>query len=95
MPYPRRPRWRAALSRERTDEGSPAVIRRGSPKRGELVKREQFAPLANENAGSLAQMGYFTTLKISGKSVDFGSVTDYWMEERPDHLVEVHRRDPG
>ncbi len=40
-------------------------------------------------------MGYFTTLKIGGKSVDFGSVTDYWMEERPDHLVEVHRRDPG
>ena len=39
-------------------------------------------------------MGYFTTLKIGGKSVDFGSVTDYWVEERPHHLVEVHRRDP-
>src|SRR5208283_1110491 len=51
---------------ENVHEGSPAVIRRGSPKRGELVKREQFAPLANENAGSLAQMGYFTTVKISG-----------------------------
>ena len=39
---------------------------------------------------SLAEIGYFTTLKIGGKSVDFGSVTDYWMEERPDHLVEFH-----
>ena len=57
---------------------------------GELVKREQFAPLAKENAGSLADIGYFTTLKIGGKAVDFGSVTDYWMQERPDHLVEFH-----
>jgi ABC-type uncharacterized transport system substrate-binding protein len=57
---------------------------------GELVKREQFAPLAKENAGSLAEIGYFTTLKIGGKAVDFGSVTDYWMQERPDHLVEFH-----
>ena len=57
---------------------------------GELVKREQFAPLAKENAGSLADIGYFTTLKIGGKAVDFGSITDYWMQERPDHLVEFH-----
>ena len=40
--------------------------------------------------GSLAEIGYFTTLKIGGKAVEFGSVTDYWMEERPDHLVEFH-----
>ena len=29
-------------------------------------------------------------MKIAGKAVDFGSVTDYWMQERPDHLVEFH-----
>jgi ABC-type uncharacterized transport system substrate-binding protein len=57
---------------------------------GQLVTREQFAPLARENAGSLADIGYFTTLKIGGKTADFGSVTDYWMQERPDHLVEFH-----
>jgi hypothetical protein len=57
---------------------------------GQLVKKEQFAPLAKENAGSLAEIGYFTTLKIAGKSMDFGNVTDYWMQERPDHLVEFH-----
>jgi ABC-type uncharacterized transport system substrate-binding protein len=57
---------------------------------GQLAKREDFAPLAKENAGGLAQIGYFTTLKIAGKSVDFGDVTDYWMEERPDHLVTFH-----
>ena len=59
-------------------------------KPGELVKREQFAPLAQENAGSLAEIGYFTTLKIGGKPADFGSVTEYWMEERPDRLVAFH-----
>ena len=29
-------------------------------------------------------------MKIGGKAVEFGSVTDYWMQERPDHLVEFH-----
>jgi ABC-type uncharacterized transport system substrate-binding protein len=72
------------------DEMYSAFATQGLAKPGELVKREQFAPLAQENAGSLAEIGYFTTLKIGGKPVEFGSVTDYWMEERPDHLVEFH-----
>ena len=72
------------------DEMYSSFATQGLAKPGELVKREQFAPLAKENAGSLAEIGYFTTLKIGGKAVDFGSVTDYWMQERPDHLVEFH-----
>jgi len=72
------------------DEMYSSFATQGLAKPGELVKREQFAPLAQENAGSLAEIGYFTTLKVGGKSVDFGSVTDCWMEERPDHLVEFH-----
>jgi ABC-type uncharacterized transport system substrate-binding protein len=72
------------------DEMYSAFATQGLAKPGDLVKREQFAPLAQENAGSLAEIGYFTTLKIGGKPVEFGSVTDYWMEERPDHLVEFH-----
>jgi ABC-type uncharacterized transport system substrate-binding protein len=72
------------------DEMYSSFATQGLAKPGELVKREQFAPLAQENAGSLAEIGYFTTLKVAGKTVDFGSVTDYWMEERPDHLVEFH-----
>ena len=55
-----------------------------------MARREDFAALAQENAGGLAQIGYFTTIKIAGKAVDFGTVTDYWMEERPDHLVTFH-----
>jgi ABC-type uncharacterized transport system substrate-binding protein len=72
------------------DEMYSSFATQGLAPAGELVKREQFAPLAKENAGSLAEIGYFTTLKIAGKAVDFGSVTDYWMQERPDHLVEFH-----
>jgi len=70
------------------DEMYSSFATQGLAKKGELVTRDEFAPLAQENAGSLADIGYFTTLKIGGKSVDFGSVTDYWMQERPDHLVE-------
>jgi len=59
---------------------------------GLLGLPDELAPqvLAAVNAGSLAEIGYFTTLKIAGASMDFGNVTDYWMQERPDHLVEFH-----
>jgi len=72
------------------DEMYSSFATQGLAKPGDLVKREQFAPLARENAAGLADVGYFTTLKNGGKPVDFGSVTDYWMEERPDHLVHFH-----
>lgn len=72
------------------DEMYSSFATQGLAKAGELVKRETFAPLAQENAGNLAQIGYFTTLKIGGKTMEFAPVTDYWMEERPDHLVVFH-----
>ena len=72
------------------DEMYSSFATQGLAPAGQLVKKEQFAPLAKENAGSLAEIGYFTTLKIGGASMDFGTVTDYWMQERPDHLVEFH-----
>jgi ABC-type uncharacterized transport system substrate-binding protein len=72
------------------DEMYSAFATQGLAKPGDLVKRETFAPLAKENAGGLAEIGYFTTLKLDGKAVDFAPVTDYWMEERPDHLVAFH-----
>lgn len=72
------------------DEMYSSFATQGLAKPGELVKRETFAPLAQENAGSLAQIGYFTTLKLDGKTAEFGPINEYWMEERPDHLVEFH-----
>jgi ABC-type uncharacterized transport system substrate-binding protein len=72
------------------DEMYSSFATQGLAPSGQLVSRAEFAPLAKENAGSLADIGYFTTLKIAGKTVEFGSVTDYWMQERSDHLVEFH-----
>jgi ABC-type uncharacterized transport system substrate-binding protein len=72
------------------DEMYSSFATQGLAAAGQLAKREDFAALAKENAGSLAQIGYYTTLKIAGKAVDFDNVTEYWMEERPDHLVTFH-----
>ena len=72
------------------DEMYSSFAAQGLAKDGGLARREDFAPLAKENAGSLAAIGYFTVLKVAGKQADFGDVTDYWMEERPDKLVTFH-----
>ncbi len=72
------------------DEMYSSFATQGLASPGSLVTRAQFAPMAKENAGGLAEVGYYTTLKIGGKSVDFAPVSDYWMEERPDHLVVFH-----
>ena len=72
------------------DDMYSAFATQGLAKTDGLVKRETFAPLAQENAGGLADIGYFTTLKLNGKAVEFAPVTEYWMEERPDHLVTFH-----
>jgi len=74
------------------DEMYSAFATQGLAPKGQLVTRAIFAPLARENAGSLAEVGYYTTLRIDGKVVDFAPVTEYWMEERPDHLVAFHVR---
>ena len=76
------------------DEMYSAFATQGLTKPGHLATRDVFAPLARENAGGLANVGYFTTLKLDGKAVAFGEVTEYWMEERPDHLVAFHVRLP-
>jgi ABC-type uncharacterized transport system substrate-binding protein len=72
------------------DEMYSAYETQGLAPAGQLVPRSTFAPLARENAGGLADTGYFTTLKLDGKAVEFAPVTEYWMEERPDHLVAFH-----
>ena len=74
------------------DEMYSSFATQGLAPKGQLVTREIFAPLARENAGSLAELGYYTTLKIDGKASEFAPVTEYWMEERPDHLVAFHVR---
>ena len=74
------------------DEMYSSFATQGLAPKGKLVTRDMFAPLAQENAGSLAEIGYYTTLKLDGKTMEFAPVTEYWMEERPDHLVGFHVR---
>jgi ABC-type uncharacterized transport system substrate-binding protein len=74
------------------DEMYSSFATQGLAPKGQLVTRAIFAPLAKENAGGLAEVGYYTTLKIDGKVAEFAPVTEYWMEERPDHLVAFHVR---
>ncbi len=74
------------------DEMYSSFATEGLAPKGKLVTRALFAPLAQENAGGLAELGYYTTLKLNGKAVEFAPVTEYWMEERPDHLVAFHVR---
>ena len=74
------------------DEMYSSFATQGLAPAGKLVTRAIFAPLAQENAGSLADIGYYTTLKLDGKTMGFAPVTEYWMEERPDHLVTFHVR---
>ena len=62
----------------------------GLSKNGGLVTKEEFLPMATENTGSLAQVGFYTVLKFNGKQADFGNVTDYWMEEQADKRVSFH-----
>jgi ABC-type uncharacterized transport system substrate-binding protein len=76
------------------DEMYSSYATQGLAKPGELVTRAVFDQLAQENAKNLADIGYFTTLKLNGKPVEFGNVKDYWMEERSDHLVQFHVRLP-
>ena len=72
------------------DEMYSSFAAQGIAKDGKVATRADFAPLAKENAGSLAEFHYFTVLKINGKPVEFGEVTDYWMEETPAHLLNFH-----
>jgi ABC-type uncharacterized transport system substrate-binding protein len=74
------------------DEMYSAYATQGLAPKGQLATRAIFAPLARENAGGLAEVGYYTTLRIDGKVMEFAPVTEYWMEERADHLVAFHVR---
>jgi ABC-type uncharacterized transport system substrate-binding protein len=53
-------------------------------------KAAALAPLAKTNVDSLAEFGYFTIVKASGKQGEFGDPVDYWLEEGSDRLVTLH-----
>lgn len=72
------------------DDMYSSFITQGLGPAGAILTKEQLAPLAKTNVESLAEFGYFTVVKASGKKSDFGDPVDYWSEEGDDKLVTLH-----
>ena len=68
------------------------ILRHPGPRAGWSSCRQRAvrASLGKENAGSLAEVGYFTTLRNRRRGHGFRHGDRLLMQERPDHLVEVH-----
>ena len=72
------------------DDMYSSFVTQGLGTPGELLTREQLAPLAKTNVESLAEFGYFTVAKMAGHALAFSEPTDYWLDESPDKLVTLH-----
>ncbi len=71
------------------DDMYSAFATEGLDQDGKLPTREQLAPLAKTNVESLAEFGYFTVGKASGKALEFAPPVDYFLEESKDKLVTL------
>lgn len=69
------------------DEMYSAFVTEGQGKEGEVMTKEQLAPLAKSNVESLAEFSYFTFAKAAGKAIEFGAPEDYSLEEQKDKRV--------
>jgi ABC-type uncharacterized transport system substrate-binding protein len=73
------------------DEAYSAFLSQGLDTNGDgMLSREELAELAKVNVESLADMGYFTTVKGRGKHSEFGSPADYFLEQVPGKLLALH-----
>jgi ABC-type nickel/cobalt efflux system permease component RcnA/ABC-type uncharacterized transport system substrate-binding protein len=52
-----------------------------------VFTREELAPLAEVNVGSLKEYDYFTNAKANGEKVTFADPVDYWLEFKDDMLT--------
>lgn len=52
-----------------------------------VFTREELAPLAEVNVGSLKEFDYFTYAKAEGKKTPFGEPTDYWLDFKDSMLT--------
>jgi ABC-type uncharacterized transport system substrate-binding protein len=69
------------------DEMYSAFVTEGQGKDGQLMTREELAPLAKSNVESLAEFDYFTFAKATGQNVEFSAPEDYSLEELQDKRV--------
>jgi ABC-type uncharacterized transport system substrate-binding protein len=71
------------------DDMYSAFVTQGLGTPGQLLTRDQMAPLARTNVESLAEFGYFTVAKLAGHQLAFDEPKDYWLEEGQDKLVTL------
>ena len=69
------------------DEMYSAFVTEGQSKDGQLLTKEELAPLAKTNVESLAEFDFFTFAKAANAKVEFGTPIDYSLEQREDKLV--------
>ncbi|MBO0734555.1 MAG: DUF1007 family protein [Methylocapsa sp.] len=69
------------------DEMYSAFVTQGQGTDGQLLTKEDLAPLAKSNVESLAEFDYFTYAKAGGQNVEFAAPEDYSLEERQDKRV--------
>jgi ABC-type uncharacterized transport system substrate-binding protein len=69
------------------DEMYSAFVTEGQGKDGQLMTKEELAPLAKSNVDSLAEFDFFTYAKVANAKVEFGTPIDYSLEQREDKLV--------
>lgn len=69
------------------DEMYSAFVTEGQGTDGQLLTKEDLAPLAKSNVESLAEFDYFTYAKAAGREVEFAAPKDYSLEERQDKRV--------
>ena len=72
------------------DDMYSSFVTQGLGTPGELLTRDELAPLAKTNVESLAEFGYFTVAKMAGHALAFDAPIDYWLDESPDKLVTLH-----
>ncbi|MBE7220717.1 MAG: DUF1007 family protein, partial [Caulobacteraceae bacterium] len=72
------------------DDMYSSFVTQGLGTPGQLLTKEELAPLAKTNVESLAEFGYFTVAKLSGHALPFDPPVDYWLDESPDKLVTLH-----
>ncbi len=72
------------------DDMYSAFIIQGLGPAGQVLTKEQLAPLAKTNVESLAEFKFFTVVKAGGKESEFDEPIDYWSEEGNDKLVTLH-----
>jgi ABC-type uncharacterized transport system substrate-binding protein len=69
------------------DEMYSAFVTEGQGTDGQLMTKEELAPLAKSNVESLAEFDFFTYAKVANAKVEFGTPIDYSLEQREDKLV--------